>query len=78
MFYRISIRLTGLENIFPFLVAKSKNINFLCESNIKLVDFRERIVPHIVINLWYSFGIFTIIKLFAISVYKMTKMSCKV
>jgi hypothetical protein len=36
---------SGLENIFLFLTAKSKN-NGLCESNIELpahVDFRERI-----------------------------------
>ena len=43
----------GLENIFLFLAVKFKNKNFLCKSDIKLpayVDFRERMVSHIVIN----------------------------
>ena len=43
--------MAGLETIFPFLAAKSKNKNF--KSNIKLpayVDFREHMAPHIVIN----------------------------
>jgi hypothetical protein len=36
-----------LENIFFFLAAKSKNKNFLCKSNIKLVDFEN-------IKMWIS------------------------
>jgi hypothetical protein len=39
----------GLENIF--LAAKCKNNIFLCNPNIPAyVDFRERMVPHTVIN----------------------------
>jgi hypothetical protein len=41
---------SGLENIFIFLAAKSKNKNSLCKANITLpayVDFRECMGPHI-------------------------------
>jgi hypothetical protein len=44
----IRVRKSGLENIFFF-----KNKNFHCKSDIELpayVDFRERMVPYIVIN----------------------------
>jgi hypothetical protein len=40
---------SGVENVFLFLAAKSKNKHFLYKSNINLptyVDFRECTVPH--------------------------------